>query len=182
MIQNILQVVVLLIRASLAAVLIAAGAAKLADIRGFATTLVGLGVPIHQGLLLRGLAHVIPLLEVGLGLAVVSGFWPGIVNGALLVLFISFSIVVIVALSRKLHVACRCFGTLSDSQFTGKGLARSLLLTVLAGVIFWSGMMYPLPFNGPPWAIILLVIGFLLFALVAAQAAKTIAVLKERTA
>lgn len=40
----------------------------------------------------------------------------------------------IIALCRKLDVACRCFGTLSDSQFSGKGLARSLLLTVLAGL------------------------------------------------
>jgi len=182
MIQNILQVVVLLIRTSLAAVLIAAGAAKLADTSSFATTLVGLGVPARRGELLRGLAFIIPLLEVGLGLALVSGLWPIVVNGAVLVLLTSFTIVVIIALRRKLHVACRCFGTLSDSQFSGKGLARSLLLTVLAGVNFWSGYTYLPRFDGSAWAIILLVAGFLLFAVAAAQAAKTLALLKERTA
>jgi len=181
MIQDILQVIVLLIRASLAAVLVAAGAAKLADTRNFATTLVGLGVPVRQKFLIRGLALILPLLEVGLGLAVVSGLWPRVVNGALLALLSSFSIVVAVALRRKLQVSCRCFGTLSDSQFSGKGLVRSVFLTALAVVIFWSGNTYSPKFDGPPWAVMLLVIGFLLFALAAAQAAKTIAVLKERT-
>src|SRR5437763_13411842 len=89
MIQNILQVIIFLIRASLAAVLVAAGAAKLADTRSFATTLMGLGVPARRALLLRGLALIIPLMEVGLGLTVVSGFWPRVVNGAVLVLLSS---------------------------------------------------------------------------------------------
>src|SRR6266567_1458924 len=136
--QSILQVIVLLMRASLAALLVAAGAAKLADTRSFALTLLGLGVPARQRLLTRGLALIIPLLEVGLGLAVVSGLWPPVINGAVLVLMGGFSAVVIIALRRKLHVACRCFGTLSDSQFSNKGLARSLLLTSVAAVVFWS--------------------------------------------
>ena len=182
MMQGILQVIVLLVRASLAAVLVAAGAAKLADTRSFAATLMGLGVPVRRHPLIRRLALIIPLLEVGLGIAVVSGLWPGIVNGAVLVLLASFSIVVIIALRRKLQVACRCFGTLSDSQFTGKGLLRSLFLTVLAGGVFWSWSTYPSQLHAPPGAIILLVAGFLLFALAAMQAAKTIAVLKERMA
>ncbi|HEX6479222.1 MAG TPA: MauE/DoxX family redox-associated membrane protein [Ktedonobacteraceae bacterium] len=182
MIQGILLVIVILIRTALAAVLIAAGAAKLAGTRSFATTIMGLGVPARRKLLIRGLALIIPLLELGLGIALVSGLWPVVVNSAVLVLMTGFSLIVIVALRRKLQVACRCFGTLSDSQFTSKGLARSLLLTVLAAVIFWSGNTYSLRFDGPSWAIMLLVAGFLLFALAAAQAAKTIALLKEGAA
>src|SRR5947209_14284638 len=118
MIQSIFQVIVLLIRASLAAVLVAAGAAKLADTRSFATTLMGLGVPPRRALLLRGLALIIPLVEAGLVLAAVSGFWPRVVKAAVLVLLASFSIVVIFALRKRLQVACRCVGTLSDSQFS----------------------------------------------------------------
>ena len=179
MIYSILQVTLLLIRTSLAAVLIAAGAAKLADTRSFATTLMGLGVPVRREHLIRDLALTIPLLEVGVGIAVVSGLWPAIVNGALLVFMGSFSIVIIVALVKHLNVSCRCFGALSDSQFSSKGLIRSLFLTLLAAVIFWSGNTYPLHFDGPPGAIILLVAGFLIFAVAASQSAKTIAVLKE---
>lgn len=182
MIQDILQVTVLLIRASLAAVLVAAGAAKLADTRSFATTLMGLGVPARRALLLRGLALIIPLVEVGVGIGVVSGLWSAVMNSAVLVLMCGFSLVVLFALRKKLNVACRCLGILSDSQFSGKGLARSLFLTLLAVVIFWSGNTYSPQFHGPPGAIILLVAGYLLFALAAAQAAKSIAVLKERTA
>ena len=134
-------------------------------------------------LLLRGLALIIPLFEVGLGLAVVSGLWPLVINGVVLVLMASFSVVVIVALRRKLKVACRCFGTLSDSQLSSKGLARSLLLTGVAAIVFWSGnvlgnVLWP-QVDGSPGMSILLVAGFLLFALAVAQAAQTIAVLKE---
>ncbi len=180
MIQLLVQIIVLLIRALLAAVLVAAGSAKLADTRSFATTLIGLGVPAHRERLVRGLALVVPLAEVGLGLGLVSGFWPTVINGAVLVLMCGFSTIVLVALRKAPTVACRCFGALSDSQFSGKGLARSLLLTVLAVVTLWSGNTYTPPFNRSPGAAILLVAGYLLFAAAAAQAAATIAAVKAR--
>jgi hypothetical protein len=97
-----------------------------------------------------------------------------------LVLYCGFTLVVIYALRRKVNVACRCFGMLSDSQFSSKGLARSLLLTLLAVIVLWGGRTYSLQFDGPPVAVLLLVAGFLLFGLAAAQAAKSIAVIKER--
>ncbi len=173
-------VIVFLLRASLAAVLVAAGAAKLADTRSFAITLIGLGVPARRERLLRGLALTIPLVEMGVGVMVVSGFWPAVTNGVLLLLMCSFSIVVIVALLKNLQVKCRCFGALSDSQFSGKGLVRSLLLTVLASVVFWAGNSFSLQFEGSPGIVLLLIAGYLVFAVVAAQAATSIAVLKER--
>ena len=61
MLQSIIQLIILLSRASLAAVLVAAGAAKLADVRSFATTLRGLGMPARQEPLIRGLAFIFPL-------------------------------------------------------------------------------------------------------------------------
>ncbi len=182
MIQATLHVIVLLLRAALAAVLVAAGAAKLADTRSFARTLLGLGVPVRWRLLLRGLTIFIPLLELGLGLAMVGGPWPLVIDTIVLVLMAGFSIVVGIALQRKLKVACRCFGTLSDSQFSGRGLARSLLLTSMAALVFW-GERVVVP-QGISWqpASIVLVAGYLLFALGAAQAAQAIAVLKEGAA
>jgi len=182
MLQNILQIVLLLCRASLAAVLLAAGTAKLADTRSFAATLIGLGVPARRQLLVRGLAFIFPLVEVILGIAIVTGLWPTIINSLVLMLMCGFSLVIVVALRRKLQVACRCFGMLSDSQFSARGLARSLFLTLLAVLVFWGGRLYSLQLTGSPAAILLLVAGFLLFALAAAQAAKTIAELKERMA
>ncbi len=181
MLLSMLQVFVLLMRTSLAVMLVAAGAAKLADTRSFALTLLGLGMPARQRLLTQAVACAVPLLEVGLGLAIVSGLWPLLVNGAVLVLMCCFSAVVLIALHRKLNVACRCFGTLSDSQFSNKGLAHSLLLTILAAVVFWSGKTYAAELSVLPGISLLLVAGFLVFALAAAQAAKTIAIMKEST-
>lgn len=100
MMQLVVQIVLLLIRAVLAAVLVAAGAAKLADTRSFARTLIGLGVPARQERLVHGLAFAVPLLEVGLGLGLVSGLWPTLISSAVLVLMCSFSLVVLVALRK----------------------------------------------------------------------------------
>jgi hypothetical protein len=182
MTENFLLVTVLLMRTSLAAVLIAAGAAKLADTQSFATTLLGLGVPARRRLLVLRLALFVPLLEVAVGIATVSGLWPTLINGIVLLLMGGFSLIVLVALRRKLAVACRCFGALSESQFSPQGLARSSFLTIVAGVVFWSGRTFPIQFEASPAATLLLVSGFLLFASAAAHAAKTIAILKERSA
>jgi uncharacterized membrane protein YphA (DoxX/SURF4 family) len=178
MLQNFLQILIFLGRASLAAVLVAAGAAKLADVRSFATTLRGLGMPAHYEPLIRGLAIIVPLTEVVLGIGLVSGLWPTVINAIVLVLMAGFSLVVLFALRKRLHVACRCFGMLSDSQFSKKGLARSLLLTLLAAMVLWGERVYSLRFDASPVAILLLVAGFLLFGLAAGQAAKTMAVIK----
>jgi uncharacterized membrane protein YphA (DoxX/SURF4 family) len=182
MTENFLLVMILLMRTSLAAILIAAGAAKLADTHSFATTLLGLGVPARQRLLVQRLALFVPLLEGGVGIATVSGLWPTLINGIVLILMGSFSLVVLVAVRRKRAVACRCFGALSESQFSPKGLARSSFLVVVAAVVFWSGRVFPIQFETSPAAAVLLVSGFLLFAVAAAHAAKTIAILKERSA
>lgn len=175
-----LQVLLFAGRAALAAVLVAAGAAKLADVQSFVATLLGLGLPVRQEPLLRGLALLVPLVELALGVGLVSGLWPTATNGLAFLFMLALSMVVIIALRKKLTVSCRCFGMLSDSQFSGKGLVRSLLLTLLALAIFLGGMIYSLSFAAPPFAVVLLVAGFLLFALVAGQAAKSIAVIKER--
>jgi hypothetical protein len=178
--QLLVQIIVLLIRALLAAVLVAAGAAKLADTRSFAATVVGLGIPARRKRLVRGLALAIPLLEMGLGLGLVSGLWSTGINGAVFVLLGGFSLVVLIALRKAPNVACRCFGALSDSQFSRKGLARSLFLTALAAVVFWYGNTFSLQLNGASGSIVLLVMGYLVFAGVVAQAAKTLGIIKER--
>lgn len=179
MLQNFLQILIFLGRASLAAVLVAAGAAKFADTRSFATTLRGLGIPARFESLIRGLAVIVPLAELVLGIGLVSGLWPTVINTIVLVLMGGFSLVVLFALRKRLHIACRCFGMLSDSQFSRKGLARSLLLTLLAAMVLWGERAYSLRFDASPVAILLLAAGFLLFGLAAGQAAKAMAMIKE---
>lgn len=181
MIRDMLQIAVLLLRASLAIILLAAGAAKLADTRNFSTTLIELGVPTRRPLLIRKIALFVPLVEVGLGMAIVSDLWPTIVDGAVLALMGSFSAVVIIALRKKLKVTCRCFGALSDSQFSSKGLIRSVGLTMAALAVIWGGRTVSPQQNASPGMVALLMVGCLLFALASAQAARTLAVLKRRT-
>jgi uncharacterized membrane protein YphA (DoxX/SURF4 family) len=180
MMQNAMYLTILLARAILAAVLVAAAGAKLADTPGFATTLVGLGIPARREALVRGLAVAIPLIEVGFGLALVSGLWPEATSVAVLILMGFFSAVVIMALFRRPYVTCRCFGALSDSQFSARGLARDAVLTALAAAVVWSEAVRHPRFDGPVASIVLLICGYLVFAAAAAQAASTIAVLRKR--
>lgn len=105
-----------------------------------------------------------------------------IVNSILLALTCSFSLVVIIALRKKINISCRCFGALSDSQFNGKGLARNLLLTVFALTTFLNGSASSSPFDGTLGTTILLVTGYLLFGIATTQAAKSLAMIKERMA
>lgn len=182
MTASVIQVIIFLMRAALAAVLVAAGAAKLADIRSFTTTLTSLGVSARREGFVSSIAFAIPLLEMLLGLAVVSGLWPIIVNGAVLILMSAFSLVVIFALRKAPQATCRCFGALSDSQFSGRGLLRSVLLTAVAVVVFWwSKATSSAQPNLSLGTILLLIIGYLVFAVGVAQAATTIALIKART-
>src|SRR6266851_3765799 len=111
--QLLIQITIFLITASLAAVLVAAGAAKLGDISSFATTLIGLGVPAYWKRVVRGLALAVPLLEIGLGLALISGLWAPLIKDAVLVLMCGFDMIVLIALRKAPNVTCRCFGSLS---------------------------------------------------------------------
>lgn len=179
MISLLVPTIIFLIRAVLATVLVAAGAAKLVDLVGFTATLRALGVPTGQKQEIHPIAPAISLLEFTLGLALGSGLWPMVINSAVLVLMASFSTVVLVALRRAPHVSCLCFGALSEIQFSGRGLARSLLLTALAVMIFWYGYISPLPLDGSLVFRVLLLTGYLVFAAAAAQAAQTLALVKE---
>jgi hypothetical protein len=177
---SLVPIIIFLIRALLATILVAAGAAKLVDLVGFTATLSALGMPAVRKLKIHPLALAISLLELALGLALGSGLWPIVINTAVLVLMIGFSAVVLVALHRTPNVSCRCFGALSDTQFSGRGLVRGLLLTALAVVVFWYGFTSPLPLMGPLTFRVLIFLGYLVFAVAAAQAAQTLATVKER--
>lgn len=172
----ILGAILALIRAFLGVVLLAAGGAKLADTRTFAATLANLGVPARPTSLRGILALAIPLGEILLGLAVACQRLPLLADAAALVLFAAFTGVIIEVLRAKPGVACRCFGSLSDSQFGWAGAVRGVLLTCLAALMLLAdlaGVTDKSTVSG--LTAILIVLGYLLFAYAAAQAARTLA-------
>lgn len=157
MISTLFLIVILFTRALLAVLLVTAGAAKLADTQGFARTLVGLGLSLGHHSLVRGLALAIPLLELGLGIGLISGLYPEVMDSAALAIFACFTLVVLISVLRTNSVTCRCFGALSDTQFTGWGLLRNIVYTGLALLVMVYGSRVHEPFDGPPIFIALLV-------------------------
>lgn len=178
----IIEIGLLILRAILAAVLIAAGAAKLADTRNFGDTLYGLGMPVSMGWLVNGLVIAFPLVELGLGFGLVSGVMSQEINLAVLVLMVVFMLITLVALIRKPNLKCRCFGALSDSQFSGKGLIRIVFLVAAAAVVVLGGPSTILLVDeGSILMVGLLMVCYGFFAIGSVQAAKTIAAVKERS-
>lgn len=180
--EQILAVALLTGRAALAAVLVAAGSAKLADVESFAVTLTALGISAHRQPVARRLGVALPLMELGIGFALASGAAPEAVDIAALVLTIAFSAAVVVALSRHLQVTCRCFGALSESQFSRRGLARSLALMALAAILVWQSHAADQLLVSAVGFRLIVVGGYGILALATLQAAKTMELARERRA
>jgi hypothetical protein len=177
-----LEVVVLSVRASLAATLVVAGAAKLADREGFTITLIALGISARKGQLARNAALLFPLLELSLGLVVISGLWSILANASVLLLMLVFNGVILFALRKAPNAMCQCFGALSRTRFSRNLFLRSVALTVLAMLILLSSIVSP-PFQGVPlWLIPVLIAEFLVLAVVAAHAVRVVEAVKERMA
>lgn len=123
-------------RDTLAAVLIVAGSAKLADLDGFRDTLKGLGFVRDAGSSASFACLAICSAELGLGSATLVGIWPREVNLALLLLTLLFAAVTSYAAAWKPEVTCRCYGSLTRSQFSRTALddlVRGVAEMVIAG-------------------------------------------------
>lgn len=181
MLYQAFAVVVFSVRALLAATLVVAGIAKLTDREGFTRTLIELGVSARKGGLSRTLAILVPLIELSLGLLVVSGLWPILANTAMLFLMLLFSGMIIFALRKAPNALCQCFGALSSTRFSRNLLLRNIALTVLALFVLSSSLV--LPFEGVSlWLILVLIAEYLVLAVVAAHAVRVVEEIKERMA
>ncbi len=116
----------------LAALLLMAGGAKLADLRGFAAT-VALFLPSRRwpGLASATAAGVAGV-ELALGAASLGD--PGVrwLNLAVLATCTGFVVVSVVGYLRHPGRPCRCFGSLSGRSFGPLGIGRAALITLLA--------------------------------------------------
>ena len=95
----------LFVRALLATILIAAGSAKITDQDGFTATLISLGTPIRRRQYIHGLSLAISCTEILLGLFIISGLWPFLINTILLGMMSSFSIIAAIGLYKTPHTA-----------------------------------------------------------------------------
>ena len=126
--------VVLAGKAAVAVLLVAAGAAKLADLPGFAASVrlfrPGRGAPGLD----RGVALGIAAGEIAAGAASLSSPRASWLNLAVLAICCGF--VAVSAAGYRWHrgQSCRCFGALSRRRFNLAGLGRSLLIALGAWV------------------------------------------------
>jgi len=86
-----------------------AAGAKLVSLDGFEMTLIGLGLLPTRGTPSRYLAIVIALAEALTGLLLISGIAPFAITIVASGMLLSFLCAILIALSRRLEIACHCF-------------------------------------------------------------------------
>ena len=121
-------------KAAVAVMLLVAGSAKLADVRGFAAA-VRLLIPVRvPGAAGRVAALTIAVAEVALGLASLSSPAAGWIN--LLVFGFTCGFVVVSVYGYAFHRgrSCRCFGALSRRKFDALAIARTLAIAGAAAL------------------------------------------------
>jgi uncharacterized membrane protein YphA (DoxX/SURF4 family) len=109
----------------LAAVLVWAGAAKLARPATTAASFEALGVPAP-----RALARAVPVAELALSAALLAAPRPG--AAASLAVLAAFTAVLARALARGTTAGCACFGSPSAEPVSASDLVRNGLLAALA--------------------------------------------------
>jgi hypothetical protein len=128
------QLVVFGAKSSIAVLLLAAGGAKLADLRGFAGS-VARFVPAagtaQAGVVVAG---AIAGGEVVVGAASLSGPRAAWLNALVLMMCCGFLGVWVLGYVRFKGKPCRCFGALSQRRFTAAGIVRAVALAALAAV------------------------------------------------
>jgi hypothetical protein len=122
----------LLCELTVATVFLASGAAKSVDTAEFANTLVALGVPARCKRTTALISHAIPGAEIALGLLTVARVQAKLTSLSLLIFAGLFTLVTAWATRRRVQVQCRCFGSLTRSQFGRRGLAVNVALMVMA--------------------------------------------------
>ena len=127
--------VILAVKAVLAVMLLAAGAAKLADVSGFTTTLRLFAPPPLRGVTLRAAGVAIAGAELLIGAT--SFAFPELAVVNALVLAAGCAFVIASTLGYVLHrgAACRCFGQLSHRAFDAAAVGRSLGIAGLAAIV-----------------------------------------------
>jgi uncharacterized membrane protein YphA (DoxX/SURF4 family) len=119
----------------LASVLLVAGLSKLADRAGSQRGIVEFGVDAR---LARPLAIAIPVIEVGVGIALLFGPTVRFGAAAALGVLAGFSVLIGFNVARGRQPDCHCFGALHSSRAGAGTLIRNGILMALAGFLAWQ--------------------------------------------
>lgn len=125
-------------RLVLAAVFAVAGVAKLADRDGSRRAVADFGVPAQ---LSRVVAVVLPVVELGVAIALVSTSFAWLGASGAFGLLVVFLVAIVVNLARGRHPNCQCFGQLQTAPVSGATLVRNVVLAAIAGYVVWQGRL-----------------------------------------
>jgi peroxiredoxin/uncharacterized membrane protein YphA (DoxX/SURF4 family) len=132
------DLVLLAARVVLAAVFAVAGVAKLADRDGFRRAVEDFGVPAKLSAVVT---IVLPVVELGVAIALISSsfaWWGAFAALGLLAVFV---VAIVVNLARGRHPNCQCFGQLHTAPVGRSTLIRNLVLAAVAGLVVWQGRL-----------------------------------------
>jgi uncharacterized membrane protein YphA (DoxX/SURF4 family) len=165
-------------RAVVGLALVASGSSKLGNLSSFAETVRGIGVARRYAL---GLGAAVSAVETGLGLAVFAGLRPFAIDAAVLALLLVFVGVATYAWRTTPELRCRCFGSLSESKFGVRTLARTVGLAAGAAlVVAGERIDTPRYAGGATAARVIVVVAALALAAVSVQAARTLDIVRRR--
>jgi hypothetical protein len=104
------------------------------------------------------LARLLPSVELGLAIGLLTGIYVGFAGVAAFVLIAVFLTAALSAIWRKLSIGCACFGLLFRMPINRYTVTRDLVLLTLAGVVFVGRGSEPTFFGAvanisSPWSI-----------------------------
>jgi hypothetical protein len=109
---------------------------KLLDVRAFADAYAGYDVVAGRW---RAYGFVYPFLELGLGVAYLSGVWPVVTNAVTLVLMSVGTVGVARTMLAGRKIRCACLGSVFNLPMSYVTLAEDLLMAVMAAVMLATG-------------------------------------------
>lgn len=107
---------------------------KFLDLKGFASSYamydsVARKIPAY--------GYVYPFLELGLGIAYLTGFNPAVTNWATIIIMGVSSIGVIQSVLNKNKIQCACLGAVFNLPMSTVTIIEDLLMVAMAGIMLW---------------------------------------------
>lgn len=107
---------------------------KFLDLRGFASGFARYDIVAERW---KPWGFIYPFVELALGLAYLTTFWPVVTHGVTLVVMGVGAVGVIRSLLRRDRIKCACLGTVIDLPLGTVTLIEDLGMAAMAGVMLW---------------------------------------------